>query len=423
MATTGDNTINNNPQLAVRAMDNTEEAAASPPRVRLRELIPSIKIGTWPTGPKNGITDVPGVLVSTISIHGEDGNVNTGVTTILPRKDWFHEGSYAGMFRYNGAGELTGSHWLNETGLLISPIVLSNSFAIGNCHTGVYKYAAAEYPEKEGGAEFFLMPVIGETYDGYLNDLSKFSVTPEHVFEGIRLASADPVKEGNTGGGTAMMCQGFKGGTGTSSRVVPGTKSDGSETTYTVAALVQANYGRMVHLHIAGVPVGRILLAELQKKADEAKQQAEYDAAKEKNDGSIIIIIATDAPLNPVELQRLATRASGGLSRVGGYGHNTSGDIFMAFSTGNMVPVRAIGPRDEKEDSLKARSIPTETIYEPTTNGLLEATADATEEAIYNALCKAETMVGYRGRKVNAMPLDKVKTIVEKHLELEKSFH
>ncbi|KAK3192247.1 hypothetical protein K4F52_001877 [Lecanicillium sp. MT-2017a] len=390
-------------------------------RVRLRELIPSIKLGEFPTGPKNGITDVPGVLVSTMSIHEGDGEVNTGVTTILPRRDWFSSSCYAGMFRYNGAGELTGSHWLAETGVLASPIVLSNSYAIGACHTGVYQYASAEAPD----AEFFLMPVVGETFDGLLNNIKRFAVTPDHVVRGIRTATADPVQEGNTGGGTGMICQGFKGGTGTSSRVVTGLTSDGGEVTYTVAALVQANYGRMKHLHIAGAPVGRILLTEMLKDKEQAKKVAAYDAAKDKNDGSIIVVLATDAPLNPTELQRLARRATGGLSRVGGYGNNTSGDIFMAFSTAAHLPSQGIGLGDGSDgvDVRKPMAIKAETIYVPTTDPLLEAAADVTEEAIYNVLCKAETMVGWRGAEIEAMPLDKVKEIVERHLELEESFN
>jgi D-aminopeptidase len=402
------------------APENTNPTT-SPQRLRLRELIPDIKLGAFPPGPKNGITDVPGVLVSTISVQGDNGDVNTGVTTILPRRDWFTNGCHAGMFRYNGAGELTGSHWLDETGVLVSPIVLSNSYAVGACHQGIYQYAATEHPN----AEFFLMPVVGETYDGVLNNLRKFSVTPEHVVQGIKSATADPVQEGNTGGGTGMICQGFKGGTGTASRLVTGLKADdgGTETTYTVAALVQANYGRMSTLHIAGVPVGRILQSEVLRDEQKRKEAAAYDAAKDKNDGSIIIVIATDAPLDPVGLQRLARRATGGLSRVGGYGNNTSGDVFMAFSTAtaNGVPAEGIGSRDPKIDLRKPKAVATESIYVPTSDPLLEAAADATEEAIYNVLCKAETMVGRNGFKMEAMPLDKVKMIVEKHLELEKS--
>lgn len=390
-------------------------------RVRLRDLIPGLKVGAWHTGPKNGITDVSGVLVHTESIHSTDGSVNTGLTTILPRKDWFNNACYAGVFRYNGSGELTGSHWIEETGLLHSPIVLTNSFAVGNCITGIYQYAIEKHSDADGGVDWFLMPVVAETFDGHLNDLTKFAVTPQHVVDGIKAASADPVPEGNTGGGTGMLCQGFKGGTGTSSRVVPGFDSQGNDKSYTIAALVQANYGRMQHLHITGVPVGRILAAEAEKSKEAAKAKAEYDAAKDKRDGSIIIILATDAPLSPIQLQRLAKRASGGLSRVGGYGHNTSGDIFMAFSTANEIPVQTVGSDHRSIDPFKANALATETIDDTTINALLEAAADSTEEAIYNTLCMAESLTGYKGNHMDSLPLDKVKSILEKHIELEQA--
>ncbi|EHK18591.1 uncharacterized protein TRIVIDRAFT_216711 [Trichoderma virens Gv29-8] len=390
-------------------------------RVRLRDLIPGLKVGAWPTGAKNGITDVTGVLVHTESIHSTDGSVNTGLTTILPRKEWFNKACYAGIFRYNGSGELTGSHWIEETGLLHSPIVLTNSFAVGNCYTGIYQYAIEKYSSADGAVDWFLLPVVGETYDGYLNDLTKFAVTPQHVVNGINAASADPVPEGNTGGGTGMLCQGFKGGTGTSSRVVPGFDGQGNDKSYTVAALVQANYGRMHHLHITGVPVGRILAAQAEKSKEAAKAKAEYDAAKDKRDGSIIIILATDAPLSPIQLQRLAKRASGGLSRVGGYGHNSSGDIFLAFSTANEIPVQTVGSNHRTVDPFKANPLATETIDDSTINALLEAAADSTEEAIYNTLCMAESLTGHKGYHMDALPLDKVKSILEKHMALEQA--
>ncbi|UKZ69498.1 uncharacterized protein TrAtP1_010504 [Trichoderma atroviride] len=402
-------------------MSEPNQSSPTSGRVRLRDLVPGIQVGAWPTGPKNGITDVPGVLVHTKSIHTADGSVNTGVTTILPRKDWFHNACHAGIFRYNGSGELTGSHWIEETGLLHSPIILTNSFAVGNCYTGIYQHAIKEYSGADGSVDWFLLPVVGETFDGHLNDLTQFAVTPQHVVDGINAASSDPVPEGNTGGGTGMMCQGFKGGTGTSSRVVPGFDSEGNEKSYTVAALVQANYGRMPPLKITGVPVGRILAAEALKNKEAAKAQAEYDAAKDKKDGSIIIVLATDAPLSAIQLQRLAKRATGGLSRVGGYGHNPSGDIFIAFSTANKIPVQTVGSDHRDVDPFKARTLVMETVDDQTINALFEAAADSTEEAIYNVLCKAESLTGFKGNRVDALPLDKVKTILERHLALEQA--
>ncbi|TQV93606.1 hypothetical protein V2A60_004211 [Cordyceps javanica] len=401
-------------------MASNTSTETSPKRVRLRELIPEIKLGKWErTGPKNGITDVGGVLVHTESIHDKEKGVNTGVTTILPRKEWMEKACYAGMFRYNGSGELTGSHWIDDTGLLSSPIVITNSFAVGACHTGIYQYGAQHYRDKNGDVDWFLMPVVGETYDGMLNDLSQFVVTPEHVIRGIEKASSDPVPEGNTGGGTAMTCHGFKAGTGTSSRVVTGLDKDGQETDYTVAALVQANYGRLYSLTIAGAPVGRILWEE--KARDEAAKKArdEYEKAKSIKDGSIIVVIATDAPLNAVQLQRLARRATRGISRVGGYGNTNSGDVFIAFSTGTVAPGQ-YSPEGLEFLPDKAEILQHLAVDERKMDSLLESAGEATEEAILNALCMAETMTGFRGRTVEAMPLDRVKHIVQKHIDLEK---
>ncbi|CAM1503641.1 Fc.00g012320.m01.CDS01 [Cosmosporella sp. VM-42] len=387
-------------------------SSTATPRGRLRDIVPDVHLGDWKPGPKNGITDVPGVLAHTTTLREGNGSINTGVTTILPRKNWFHEACYAGLFRFNGSGEMTGSHWIEETGLLHSPIIITNSFSVGPCYTGIYQYAIKHYGEGKDGIDWFLLPVVAETFDGYMNDLSQFAVKPEHVVEGITNASSDPVPEGNVGGGTGMLCQGHKGGTGTSSRIV--SNIDGQS--YTVGVLVQANYGRMQHLSISGVPVGRILAEQASRNAEEAAKKAEYDAAKDKKDGSIIIIIATDAPLNPTQLRRLAKRATVGLARVGGYGHNPSGDIFLAFSTANKLPIQ------KPHDRYKVQPLDVNVADDETINGIFEATADATQEAIYNALCKAETMTGHMGRTVEALPLDKVKDIMAKFKEAEATF-
>lgn len=269
--------------------------------------------------------------------------------------------------------------------------------------------------------DWFLLPVVGETFDGWLNDLTKFAVTPEHAVQGIRNAQTGvAVEEGNSGGGTGMMCQGYKGGTGTSSRVVPASEEG---KTYTVAALVQANYGRQKHLHISGIPVGRILAEEDAKKSKEEaerakKREEEYNAAKDVKDGSIIIILATDAPLHPTQLQRLAKRATVGLAKVGGYGHNPSGDIFLAFSTANEIPVQEVTAEHRAVDPFKAKAMNIEMINDSSINALFEAAADATEEAIYNVLCGAETMVGHKGHRVEALPLDRVKKILDRYTNL-----
>lgn len=399
-------------------MSSTTYSTTNSARGRLRDIIPDVHLGFWKPGPKNGITDVPGVLAHTTTIRSADGSVNTGVTTIVPRQNWFHQACHAGIFRFNGSGEMTGTHWIEETGLLHSPILITNSFAVGACYTGIYKYAIHHYGQGQSGIDWFLLPLVAETFDGHLNDLRQFPITPEHIFEGLTNASSDPVPEGNVGGGTGMMCQGFKGGTGTSSRIVPG--DDGKS--YTVAALVQANYGRMQHLRISGVPVGRILAEEAGRSAAAAAKKAEYDAAKDSKDGSIIIILATDAPLHPVQLQRLAKRATVGLARVGGYGHNPSGDIFLAFSTANEIPVQTVTGQRRAVDPFKPRVLDGNFVDDQSINGLFEAVADATEEAIYNVLCMAETMTGNMNRTVEALPLDKVRRIMSKYNEAEKSF-
>ncbi|KAK7446795.1 hypothetical protein CaCOL14_000253 [Colletotrichum acutatum] len=383
-------------------------ATQSTPRGRIRDVLPNLDLGRWPAGSKNSITDVPGVLASTQSIRTEAG-VNTGVTVILPRREWFKEACYAGIFRFNGSGELTGSHWIEETGLLASPIVLTNSFSVGDAYRGIYEYAIKHYSNENGEIEWFLLPVVGETFDGFLNDISKLAVTSAHVAKGIESVTDDPVPEGNTGGGTGMICHWFKGGTGSSSRIVPGIDGEGKETSYTVAALVQANYGRAAHLRIGGFPVGRTLAKE---KKDTL---AEVMAHKDKKDGSIIVTIATDAPLTPIQCQRLAKRATVGLARVGGYGHNPSGDIFLAFSTGNRIPVQTLTTETQEVDPFKAKALKVESIDDTSINALLEAAADATEESIYNALSSAETLKGFLGHTVEELPLDRLKELMQKY--------
>ncbi|KAI8628813.1 DmpA/ArgJ-like protein [Xylariaceae sp. FL1651] len=389
------------------------------PRMRIRELLPKLHLGDWKTGPLNSITDVAGVRVHTQEILADDGNVNTGVTSILPRAEWFHKACYAGIFSFNGSGEMTGSHWINETGLLHSPIIITNSFAVGAAYQGIYEYAIKTLGAEKGQIDWFLLPVVAETYDGYLNDLSQFPITPAHIVKGLESVSSDRVREGCVGGGTGMICHYFKGGTGSSSRVVPGLDTKGERKDYTVGVLVQANYGKKPHFRISGVPVGRILA---QEDAEAAEQDAEKKLAqeqlkreKDRKDGSIIVILATDAPLHPTQLQRLAKRATVGLARVGGQGHNPSGDIFLAFSTANSIPVQSVSMERRAVDPWKPTPFTAELVDDSSINGLFEAAAEATEEAIYNAVCMAETMVGNRGNKIEALPLDRVKEIMEKY--------
>ncbi|KAK7539743.1 peptidase family T4 protein [Phyllosticta citribraziliensis] len=422
-------------------------ATSSSSRCRVRSALPDVYLGRFSTGPKNSLTDVPGVLCHTQSLvepaNPSHGAVNTGVTTILPRADFFHNACYSGIFRLNGSGELTGSHWIEETGLLHSPIILTNSFSVGAAYSGIYEYCIQQYRNKENGeADWFMLPVVGETYDGHLNDVSAMAVKPGHIVQGISNASADPVPEGNTGGGTGMICHYFKGGTGSSSRIITGADLSSSApastsaphnsaeerptTEYTLGVLVQANYGKMRDFRLAGAPIGRLLEQEAQaaahKQPESPQQQqaqerlASIAAHKDKKDGSIIIILATDAPLHPLQLQRLAKRASLGLARVGGNAHNPSGDIFLAFSTANEIPVQTVTAGGADVDPWKPRELGVRVVDDQTINSLFEATADAVEEAILNALCMAESMTGLAGRSIEALPLERVKELMEKYL-------
>ncbi|KLJ11111.1 D-aminopeptidase [Blastomyces silverae] len=311
---------------------------------------------------------------------------------------------------------MTGSHWLDETGLLNSPIIITNSFSVGACYSGVYEYAVREYADRQTGlVDWFLLPVIAETCDLYLNDIGAMAVKPEMVVRGIeRAKGGERVPEGNTGGGTGMCCHGHKGGTGSASRVVEG-KELGVEVKYTVAALVQANYGKKGDLRVGGVPLGRIIE---EREAAAAPSAAAFTAAKEEEekkmatkDGSIIVVLATDAPLHPIQLQRLAKRATVGLSRVGGWGSNSSGDIFVAFSTAEKLS------RDEPQFSWTVNvEQKVRVVQDLSINALFEAAADATEEAIYNALVGAEDMEGPGGLKVKALDHEVLKEVVGKYL-------
>ncbi|KAJ8107323.1 hypothetical protein OPT61_g8946 [Boeremia exigua] len=402
--------------------------AGSSTRQRVREALPTVYLGRYEPGPKNSLTDVAGVLVSTTSIHESPrypdapaGAINTGVTTILPRKDWFNNGCFAGIFRFNGSGEMTGSHWIEESGLLHSPIVITGSFGVGNAYNGIYEYGIREHRDDLGKVGWFLLPVVAETFDGFLHDVSKFAVTSQHVVEGIENANSEPVEEGNSGGGTGMLCHWFKGGTGSSSRLVPAEEGK----TYTIGALVQANYGQMRDFKISGAPIGRLIYEEQQRLAEENPTDPELLAQasmlfkikeeKDKKDGSIIVILATDAPLHPTQLQRLAKRATVGLARVGGWASNSSGDIFLAFSTANEIGVQEYTATKKTVDPWKPNVRAIDMIDDQTINALFEASADAVEEAILNAVFKAESMEG-NGNRIDAINLDRVKALMSKFL-------
>ncbi|VUC23191.1 unnamed protein product [Clonostachys rosea] len=387
------------------------------PRARIREVFPSLDLGKWPTGKLNSITDVPGVLVHTESVQ-TDQSVNTGLTTILFRKDWAKYACFAGVFSFNGCGEMTGAHWINETGLLTSPIVLTGTGSVGDAYRGILEYCYQHYRNEDGDMGLFLFPCVAETYDGYLNDPSRFAVTPQLVTRGIEKASTDRVPEGNTGGGTGMICHKSKGGTGSSSRLVEGFDVSGHPTTYTIGVLVQANYGSAENLHIGGIPVGKIIKA---KNAAQAETTEETLGGPRK-DGSIIIVVATDAPLLPVQLQRLAKRATVGLGKVGGYGANTSGDIFLAFSTAARIPFPEISMNPAAPKAVNPYT-PSAQVVEMSDNdtitGIFEAVADAAEEAIYNSMFMAESMIGQKSRSVEALDIVQVKEIVQKRLDID----
>lgn len=352
-------------------------------------------------GPLNAITDVAGVEVghSTI-ISGEGklvvgkGPVRTGVTAILPRGKQPSSFVFAGWFSLNGNGEMTGTTWVEESGFLEGPVMITNTHSVGVVRDAVIQWRVKLAPPDQSGY-WWSLPVVAETYDGYLNDINGFHVKPQHAFEALDSAKPGSVIEGSVGGGTGMTCNGFKGGIGTSSRVLD--KKDGG---YTVGVLVQCNYGGRYNLRIAGVPVGR-----------EVKEDAASAMSAERANadvGSIIIVVATDAPLVAHQLKRIARRAALGLGRDGSIASNGSGDIFIAFSTANP------GAADEK-GPVNVTMLPNEKM-----TPLFQATVQATEEAIVNAMVAAETMVGADNHKVIGLPHNQLREILKEYNRLAK---
>ncbi len=334
-------------------------------------------------GALNAITDVAGVEVGqTTIIRGEgklvvgEGPVRTGVTVIFPRGKTNHASVFGGWFALNGNGEMTGTAWLDEAGILDGPIGLTNTHSVGLVRDTIIQWQVKRANKPE---IWWSLPVVAETWDGWLNDLNGFHVKPEHVLAALDGAKGGPVDEGGVGGGTGMICHEFKGGIGTASRVAHG---------QTVGVLVQANYGLRRQLRIAGVPVG---------------QEIPEGAFRPDEDGSIIVVIATDAPLLPHQLKRLARRASLALGRMGSISGDGSGDIFVAFSTANTVPVEPGKPGT-------VQLMNTEDLG-PVFTGVVEAT----EEAIVNALVAAEDMTGRDDHVIKALPHDKLREILKKY--------
>jgi L-aminopeptidase/D-esterase-like protein len=357
----------------------TVASAQSKPRAR--EL--GIPIDGTP-GANDAITDVRGVEVGhTTIISGNGplvvgrGPVRTGVTIVHPRGKANPDPVFGAWFTLNGNGEMTGTTWLQESGILEGPIGITNTHSVGIVHDAILRWQ-----QSRPGLQPWGLPIVAETYDGGLNDINGFHVKTEHALAALDGARSGPVPEGNVGGGTGMVCHGFKGGIGTASRVTG---------PYTVGVLVQCNYGSRAELRIAGVPVGKEI------------PDLMPDRGGDDDAGSIIVVVATDAPLLPHQLKRIATRVSLGIGRMGGYGGNSSGDIFIAFSTAN---TRVAIDSGTTSVTMLANS---------RINALFVATVQATEEAIVNALLAAETMTGANNQRVHAMPLDRVRAIMARY--------
>jgi D-aminopeptidase len=363
-------------------------------RHRAREL--GIVVGRYPTGPRNAITDVPGVLVGqTTIIRGSgplrvgEGPIRTGVTAVFPRKDIWSNGVFAATHALNGDGEMTGTHWIRDLETLNYPILLTNTGSVGGVMDAITEYTAAKHPEHR----WDYLPVVAETFDGTLNDIQGRHVRYPEVAAAVESAHDGPVEEGNVGGGTGMICFRFKCGIGTSSRQLPA--NDGG---YKVGVLVQANFGDREQLTIDGVPVGRELTDQLPIASNG------LPVADDGKEGSIIAVVATDAPVSSVQLERIARRAGLGLARTGSTSGNSSGDLFIAFSTANVIPLGG----SEKE--LNIRFLTTEHL-EP----IFRATVEATEEAILNALTMGKTMEGVNGHVAYQLPYDRLATIMAKY--------
>ena len=375
--------------FAAAVLLSTLAAAQSKPRAR--DL--GVPFDGSP-GPLNAITDVKGVEVGHTTLISDEGAlkvgvgpVRTGVTAILPRGRASTEGVFAGWFTENGNGEMTGTTWVEESGFLDGPVMITNTHSVGVVRDAVIAWKVKQgHPDMEG--YWWSLPVVAETWDGYLNDINGFHVKPEHALHALDTAHDGPVEEGSVGGGTGMICNEFKGGIGTSSRVL-----DEKHGGYTVGVLVQCNYGDRSQLRIAGVPVGK-----------EIPENPAYG----RDQGSIIVVVATDAPLISTQLKRVAKRVTLGLGRDGSYSGDGSGDIFIAFSTANPG---AISPKGIHH----IRMLP---------NGDLDpiflATVQATEEAVINAMIAAETMTGIDNHKVIALPHDRLREVLKKYNRLVK---
>ncbi len=366
-----------------------EPQTSPPPTAAMRARALGISFDGTP-GKLNAITDVAGVEVGLTTLISGDGKlevgkgpVRTGVTAIIPRgHDSLNDPVYAGSFSLNGNGEMTGTVWMEESGFLEGPVVITNTHSVGVARDAVIKWRL-EHGAADKTGYWWSLPVVTETWDGWLNDINGFHVKPEDVAHALDSATGGPVAEGSVGGGTGMICYEFKGGTGTASRVID--KKNGG---YTVGALVQANCGRRGQLTIAGVPVGKEIPGTVYP----------------KETGSIIIVVATDAPLLPGQLKRLARRASLGLARTGSVSGNGSGDLFLAFSTANP------GVANPEKPTHTVTTVPND-LLDP----IFEATVQSVEEAIVNALVNNQDMTGRDGHEVKALPHERVRELLQKY--------
>jgi D-aminopeptidase len=355
------------------------------PRPRLRDL--GISIGLLPPGPHNAITDVPGVRVGhTTLIYDAPRLARTGVTLIVPRDgNIWRDHAFAACHVLNGTGEMTGTHWLAESGMLCYPIALTNTHQVG-----LARDTLTHYGQENGFTEISALPVAAETWDGWLNDLDGQHVTAAHVLAALAAAAPGPVPEGNVGAGTGTICADFKGGIGTASRVAHSKSGP-----YTVGALLQTNHGDREALRVDGVPVGREIGYD--------RVPSPWNGSEPPKGGSVIVILATDAPLLPFQCKALAQRATLGLARACNAGHHGSGDIFLAFATGNHLPARPAAPQ-------AVNMLPNDHL-----DPLFEAAAEAVEEAVLNSLTTAETTTGYQGRTAHALPLEDMLLLMRKY--------
>lgn len=400
------------PLVALLLLPGTGAYGQSSPKPRARDLGISPLIGGTP-GPLGAITDVAGVEVGHVTLVSGSGPrvvgrgpVRTGVTVVHPRGRASTDPVFGAWFTLNGNGEMTGTTWLQESGILEGPIGITNTHSVG-----VVRDAILQWQVNRPGLQPWGLPVVAETYDGGLNDINGFHVTAAHTIQALEGARGGAVAEGNVGGGTGMICHGFKGGIGTASR-----RLDARGGGYTVGVLVQCNYGARAELRIGGIPVGLEIPDLLPCDASAgtgsgAGRRPRCGAASpappapeaEAGQGSIIIVVATDAPLLPHQLKRIATRASLGVGRMGGRGENGSGDIFVAFSTANPRVASDTG-------TARVEMLPNARI-----NALFAATIQATEEAIVNAMLAAVTMTGADDLRVHALPHDRLRAILARH--------